>query len=211
MKTTKFIVLLCLIVTSLFITDVSITKAQDKSATQIVSEDGTATIDAPPVKIRVVYPKGILRSMEPRISPETNRGGSLVSVEFNIKYRNVWLQEILFHTLESCKAFARSYREIEGMEGEGFPESWYSPKDFIQEKKAFYSAKPSRDYGYFKSNGVKFYGTCNYGEPGGYYMYEAATFINDIRATIIIGSDLDCKKMKADAEQLLSKIKFIKQ
>ncbi len=142
-------ILSLMIFSSLFIGNLSIVNAQQKESARTISEE--ASIDVQSAKIRIIYPKGTVLSMEPRISPEDNRRGPLpkqsVSVEFFIEYKNIWLNQIYFDTLESCRTEAKKYENIEDVGGDGGLAPGDYPEDFIQERKAFYSTKPEKKIG----------------------------------------------------------------
>ncbi|MCI0532244.1 MAG: hypothetical protein L0Y74_09910, partial [candidate division Zixibacteria bacterium] len=145
---------------------------------------------------------------------EINRGGSFVSVDFLIQYQNVALQEILFHTFESCSVFAPGWEKAvaaSGHDGEGFPERWYSPDEFAKQHSAFQNKDSLPGYDLITINKVNYYYSCRYYEPGGVYSIQTMTFMGDIRIMIVLFSSYlyNCDKIYEESKNLLSKIEFI--
>jgi len=171
----------------------------------------TDTFDVTEAKMLIIYPKGKLIVEAPHRSRGKNRGGSFACISFNIRHENIILQEILFHTLESCSTFAIEYEKHLGGpydEGEGFPKRWYSPQDFNSQKNAFLEDTPIQDYVPIVVDSIKYLNYCQRYSYAGVSGAEHILFYRNIRIMIVMISDENCDKIEKACKNLLSKIEI---
>jgi len=163
-------------------------------------------VDAKEIKLRlynsrfpyqIIYPssddggKPILNTDEPE------RAGSEFSINFNMQYKNIELQEILIHTEQSCqKLNQKIHKNYQG--DEYFSEDWYRPSIFRSERKQ-----------YFKSGKDVYY--CAYFQPAGLYIAVSKRFISKYRIMIVITSQENCQNMENDFKSISNQIKIRKR
>ncbi len=173
--------------------------------TKSVSDTTIHRIHISEVNIELSYPQGELVLDQPYKFHRPGRGGSVTSVTFLNRYNNFRLDEILFHTVESCSVFAATYENYD----EGYPKRWYSPDVLLEHKNAF--AKQLTIDGYNRvelENSLSFYNSCYYSEPGGYHIAECFTFLKNTRITIVFSSNESCHGLEQESIHLQNRIEF---
>jgi hypothetical protein len=146
---------------------------------------------------QIIYPSSDNGSKPTLNTDESERAGSEFSINFNMQYKNINLQEIIIHTEKSCqKLDQKIHKNYEG--DEYFNEDWYKPSIFRLERKQ-----------YFKSGKDVYY--CAYFEPAGLYIAVSKRFISKYRIMIVMTSEENCQNMENGFKSLSNQIKFRKR
>ncbi|MGH8004334.1 MAG: hypothetical protein ACRECJ_06395, partial [Limisphaerales bacterium] len=142
--------------------------SQSPDSAAVIAVD---TFDVTEAKMLVIYPKGKRRSLEPARSQEPNRLGSLVSITIDMKYDNVILYDILFHSLESCSNYLAALEKLPDIGGcEDVPRSVYSPEEFKKQYLAFQNNDSLPGYVSLPIGGKNYFYSCYYSEGGEVYF-----------------------------------------
>ncbi len=161
------------------------------------------TVEIAEVGLAFTYPAGDIVPRRKSKYHMPGRAGAVVSVDINNRYGDLILQEVLFHTFESCSTFAIHYEDITG---EGYPERWYSPDFLIKHKAAFENDTKLPGYSAIKTKEHKFLNLCMYNEPGGIYGHDSITFVDNTRIIIFLTSEIGCKIVEEKVSGLLNQI-----